>query len=344
MSKFGGGGNICTICDKTAYPAETISFDKKPYHVECFRCDECHKKMEGAGKAAQFEDTLYCHLCFKKNGFAQKQKKVVWTKKESTGTESAGSSKFGGGGTSCTACGKTVYAAETLSFDKKPYHSECFKCSSCDKKMTPSGAASFEGQNFCTKCFKDGGYSNKQAKTASGGSAATTNAMASKFGGGGTPCTACAKTVYAAETLSFDKKPYHSECFKCSTCGKKMTPSGAASFEGEIHCTKCFKAGGYTQKQAATARAHVAVTSTPNAMASKFGGGGTKCTTCGKTVYAAETLSFEKQPYHSDCFKCTNCDKKMTPSGAEGKNKDGFVTVYCKKCWGELGLNRATVS
>jgi len=299
--------------------------------------------MEGAGKAAQFEDILYCTHCFEKKGFAQKQKKVVWTKKENTGG-SAIASKFGGGGTKCTICDKTVYTAETVSFDKKAYHSDCFACKTCGKKITPSNAASFEGVIHCSKCFKDGGYSNKQAKASSSGSSgSSSNALASKFGGGGTKCTVCAKTVYAAETVSFDKKPYHSECFKCNTCDKKMTPSGAASFEGTIHCTKCFKEGGYTQKQASTARKTGGGGAT-NAMASKFGGGGTKCIVCEKTVYAAETVSFEKQAYHAECFKCKHCDKKITPSGAEGKKgEDGFVTTYCKKCWGELGLNRAKV-
>jgi cysteine/glycine-rich protein len=220
------------------------------------------------------------------------------------------------------------------------YHAECFTCGECSKKMTASDAAAYEDKVFCRKCFKDGGYSQKQAKSGGNVSAPTTNAMASKFGGGGNKCKLCEKTVYPAETVSFEKVAYHAECFKCSSCARKMSPSGAATFEDELFCTKCFKDGGYSRKQASTHHAPTGVTS--NAMASKFGGGGTKCITCDKTVYAAETLSFEKQAYHADCFKCLHCDKKMTPSTAEGqKQEDGSVKVYCKKCWGELGLNRA---
>lgn len=259
-SKFGGGGTKCKICDKTSYPAETIVFEKISFHADCFKCTDCDKKLEGASKAAQYEEKVYCHQCFSKNGFAQKQRSVKWVKKEGTGS-SAGSSKFGGGGNPCEVCGKTVYPAETVSFEKKVYHMECFNCTVCSKQTNVSNANKFEDNIICNKCFKEGGYTRKQTA-------------------------------------------------KASTGKGSGTSSGAAS---------------------------------------KFGGGGTKCKVCAKTVYAAETVSFEKQAYHMECFKCQNCDKKLTPSGAEGQkftNDEGAndVNVYCKKCWGELGLNRAKVS
>jgi len=254
MSKFGGGGAKCTICDKTAYPAETIMFEKRPFHVDCFRCNTCNNKMEGPAKASQFDSKIYCKKCFASGGFAQKQRNVTWNKSEG-GASNAVASKFGGGGVKCTICEKTVYSAEQVSFEKKPYHAACFKCMKCDKKMAPSSAAAFEDEILCTKCFREGGYTAKQAKTT----------------------------------------------------GKSGGPS--------------------------------------NALASKFGGGGTKCTICEKTVYPAETVSYEKQAYHAACFKCLNCAKLLSVSAAEGrKMENGSVEVYCKKCWGELGLNRAKVS
>jgi len=98
-----------------------------------------------------------------------------------------------------------VYAAETVSYEKKPYHAECFKCSNCVKKISPSGAAMFEEKLFCSKCFADGGYRQKQVATASKTPAAVGSSAPSKFGGGGNKCVKCDKTVYAAETVSFEK-------------------------------------------------------------------------------------------------------------------------------------------
>jgi len=267
----------------------------------------------------------------------------VWTKKESSGTSSAVASKFGGGGNPCTVCAKTVYTAETVSFEKKIYHPDCFKCSACTKVLKAADAAQFVEDDkisvFCRKCFKEGGYSGKQAAQKGKGTKAT-SAIASKFGGGGTPCAICTKSVYPAEALPFEKKIYHSECFKCSTCDKKMTSSQGNVFDEKLLCTKCFGDGGYRQKQTKT---HVKKESGSSASGkfSKFGGGGTKCVRCVKTVYSAELVSFEKNAFHGECFTCLHCDKKMSPSGAEGKNKpDGTVDVYCKKCWGEQGMNR----
>lgn len=343
MSKFGGGGTKCAICDKTSYPAESISYEKVIYHANCFRCSKCDVKLQNTSKANKYEETLYCHSCFAAGGFAQKQRNVKWTKSSDTG--SAVASKFGGGGNKCTVCEKTVYMAEQVSFEKKPYHADCFKCTieGCNKKCTPSSAASYEGNIICTKCFTEKGYNQKQAKQGKSGGGAT-NALASKFGGGGTKCTVCDKTVYQAEQVSFEKKIYHSACMLCTVdgCGKKLSPSNSNLFEDKLICNQCFGAGGYRQKQAKTASTG---SKTSNALASKFGGGGAKCVICTKTVYPAETVSYEKKIFHSDCFKCKNCSKKLNTSGAEGqKQDDGSVDVYCKKCWGELGLNRAKVN
>jgi len=300
--------------------------------------------MEGASKAEKFEDTIYCKPCFTKGGFAQKQKNVKWVKKDNTNT--AYSTKFGGGGNPCTVCTKTVYPAETVSYEKEIYHSGCFSCMDCQKELKTSGAAKFENKLLCTKCFGEGGYRAKQAKiTAPSGNTGNT-AYSSKFGGGGNPCTVCTKTVYSAETVSFEKQVYHSGCFKCTDCEKQMNTSQAAKYDEKLLCTKCFGEGGYRAKQA---KVKASTTGTSSAAANgrfaKFGGGGVKCVRCVKTVYPAEQLSYEKNVFHSGCFTCLNCSKIMSPSGAEGKKlPDGGVDVYCKKCWMDLGLNRAKLN
>jgi len=252
---------------------------------------------------------------------------------------------LGGGGTPCKICDKTVYPAETVQFEKTIYHADCFKCTDCSKKITPAGAAQFDDKVYCHMCFKKNNFSQKQTKqTWVAKEAPAGEVKKSRFGGGGNPCKICTKTVYPAETVLFEKMVFHQDCFKCSLCETKITVSNANQFEGAVICKKCFKSNGYTQKQVKTAAGTGTGTSSSSGKMSKFGGGGNPCKVCAKTVYSAETVSFEKQVYHADCFKCQNCSKKLTPSGAEGKKQDdGDVDVYCKKCWGELGLNRADV-
>lgn len=315
------------------YPAETVSFEKKPYHVECFRCANCDKKTDAA-HAAQFEDKIYDKQCFANLGFAQKQRQVKWEKKE--GTETTSSVKVGGGGTLCVVCQKTVYPAETVLFEKRPFHQECFKCSSCEAICNTSGAGLFEEKLYCKKCFEREGFAQKQRQVKWEKKEGDVSAAPSKFGGGGNPCTACGKTVYPAETVSYEKKIFHQDCLSCSECGKKCTPSGCAMFENKIYCSLCFERGGYREKQL-KAGVNKAGGATVDPRFAKFGGGGNKCRTCGETVYPAETINYEKNTYHQKCFACLHCKKELDASGAEHDGPD----VYCKKCFHELGLNRA---
>jgi cysteine/glycine-rich protein len=353
MSALGGGGNPCTKCNETVFAGETIMFEKKPYHVNCFSCSVCLKKQNPGGMTQFVEDdviTLYCTHCFQKEGLAQKQRNVKWVKKETKANPLA--SKFGGGGTKCFVCDKTVYPAEQVSLSKKPFHAGCIRCqhvkdpatgATCDKKFTPSGGYLYEDKLVCSQCFKDGNYAQQQ-RNVKWTKKEGTSSGSSKFGGGGDKCEICEKTVYSAEALSFEKKKYHAACFTCSACSKKMTPAVAAQFqeEGEekaqLFCTKCFKEGGYTQKQAKQSKAGGGGTS--NALASKFGGGGEKCKRCDKTVYPAETVAWEKQKFHQQCFKCDDCGKKLTTSSAEYTSALPDA-IHCKQCFVQKGLNRA---
>jgi cysteine/glycine-rich protein len=239
-SRFGGGGAKCVVCDKTAYTAEQISYDKKIFHHQCFKCTKCEKKISGAANAKMYEDNLFCDKCFKQEGYAQKQRNVTWTKKE--GSSSAISSKFGGGGTSCTVCNKTVYQAEMVSFEKRPYHAACFMCNHCDKKVQPANAALHEDKVYCRKCFVAEGYNRAQVHTEKKTNA-TYDSRFAKFGGGGNKCKKCEKTVYPAETVSFEKNLFHPQCFTCDKCEKKLNPSSAEWHKENqsIHCKSCFQ-------------------------------------------------------------------------------------------------------
>jgi len=343
MAALGGGGSPCAVCEKTVYPAETIQFEKLPYHAECLRCTTCDKKLENASKCSKFEDSIYCKPCFAKGGFAQKQRNVKWTKKEGT-SENATASKFGGGGFKCTSCNKTSYPAETIQFDKKPYHSGCFRCSTCSKQLTAATGSAYDDAIYCKMCFAKGGFAAKQREVKwTKKEPVEGEPTASKFGGGGTKCHVCAKTVYAAETLSYDKKPYHPACFKCHDCDAKLSSAAAAggAYEGNAICKKCWKDNNYTAKQREVTHTVKSGSTATDSRFAKFGGGGQKCYQCQKTVFPAEAIAYEKHQYHADCFKCKNCGAKQSVGKAQHKNTGDDVDVYCGKCWTELGLGRA---
>lgn len=51
----------CAICDKTAYPLESISAVDKVYHKACFKCDVC-KKTLNISTYCGYEGKIYCQL------------------------------------------------------------------------------------------------------------------------------------------------------------------------------------------------------------------------------------------------------------------------------------------
>jgi len=355
--KFGGGGSKCTSCGKTSYTAETIHFEKHPYHRKCFKCLECKKKIENTSKAhydPADKSIIYCGACYNRKGLATKQTKVKWEKK--IGSSQGGSGKWGGGGVACTICSKTVFMGEQISFDKKPYHAKCFKCRQCHKKLAAGKAKSFEEETYkelnglyCEKCWATLQLASKQAKVSQKWkhSSGTSGGSASKFGGGGQKCAHCNKTVYPAEGIKLNEKHYHKKgCIVCSDCGKTFPGIQATFFDGAMKCPVCWKSGEYSRKQTKTTTTQPK-SGQPRKVDKRFkalGGGGNKCVNCFKTVYPAETVCFEKHFFHTNCFVCKNCSGKLTPGSAQyKKHESGDIDVYCVKCFKELGLNRAQV-
>jgi len=246
FASFGGGGVACSICTKTAYPAETQYFEQKPYHRDCFRCSTCKKELDPPS-ANIFDNKLYCKMCFAKGGFARKQAEVKWTEGDKKTPANSLAAKFGGGGNPCTVCGKTVFAGETVQFEQKVYHPKCFLCSECKIEVPMSDANQFENNIFCKQCWKKGKYAEKQLKSPSNamGSGekpkAPYNPRFAALGGGGSKCHICGLTVYPAETVQYEQRPYHAKCFKCSHCNKEILMISQAEHKGDkVYCNKCF--------------------------------------------------------------------------------------------------------
>jgi hypothetical protein len=263
---------------------------------------------------------------------------VKWTPKTTSATSAKTAARFGGGGTMCTVCGKTAYAGETVQFETKPYHGGCFKCNDCTKDLKPAETATFESKLYCTRCFEKNNFHRRQAEVKWTPKAGSTTTSSARFGGGGTPCTACNLTVYSSEAVSYDMKVYHVKCLACTECKKECKQSEVAKYEEKLYCQRCFEKNGLHLKQAQVKFQPKAASSAPRFTG--LGGGGTKCCVCSKTVYPAETVQYEGKPYHAKCFNCSRCSKELTASGAE--HNEG--SVYCKKCFMELGLHMARLT
>jgi len=55
----------CTVCDKTVYDQERQSYDNKHWHVACFKCLSCKRRID-VKSVAMIKGDLYCKPCFLK--------------------------------------------------------------------------------------------------------------------------------------------------------------------------------------------------------------------------------------------------------------------------------------
>ncbi|EOD18037.1 hypothetical protein EMIHUDRAFT_57343, partial [Emiliania huxleyi CCMP1516] len=127
------------------------------------------------------------------------------------------------------------------------------------------------------------------------------------YGGGGEKCALCAKTVYVAERAVAQDKIFHVACFRCKECNVKLTLSSwcmdpCGGLWCKPHFMQALKTSGGT------------LTIMRSSSFGRFGGGGEKCTRCNKTVYAAERVSAKDQVFHNTCFRCIECNIKLSPS------------------------------
>jgi len=63
MAKRFGGAPKCVSCQKSAYPEESVTYDKQVFHNACFRCLSCRSSVS-IRNVAMIKGDLYCKNCF----------------------------------------------------------------------------------------------------------------------------------------------------------------------------------------------------------------------------------------------------------------------------------------
>ncbi|XP_030823314.1 four and a half LIM domains protein 1 isoform X1 [Camarhynchus parvulus] len=115
-------------------------------------------------------------------------------------------------------------------------------------------------------------------------------------------CKGCFKAIIAGDqNVEYKKMVWHKDCFTCSQC-KQVIGSGSFFPKGDdFYCVSC-----HEHKFAKT------------------------CAKC-KNPITSGGLTYQEQPWHSECFICSNCKKQLG-----GKR---FTAVedqfYCVECYKE---------
>lgn len=176
------GAPLCPRCNDRVYFNEERRALGKAYHVKCFNCAKCKKKLDSTMMAAH-EDEIYCRHCHKKEfgpkgyGFAAGAAGLAAEFKSTTPAASSDDKPSMAPGSStapstaataaaapkikidhndpnsCPRCGKKVYFAEEIKAVGKKFHRLCFKCGNCNKMLEPGRCSTNENDLYCNSCY-----------------------------------------------------------------------------------------------------------------------------------------------------------------------------------------------
>jgi len=231
----------CTVCKKSAYANESMSYDKKIFHTTCFKCLECRGTLQ-ISNVAMFSGAVYCKNCFVKL-FKLRGRYSVFThdKDDVVEVEVEGDDP---------RAGLPAVSEEDLLSDKK---------SPTPITVPTSPTASSASSTYTPKSTTTEPYTPKSTLTepstpkdpkaplsptetpkseAKAVSPASTATKSTTFFG--PRCKKCEKSAYPEESTKYDGVLYHTACFKCLQCKSSLTVRNVAQFQGDIYCKNCF--------------------------------------------------------------------------------------------------------
>ena len=203
------GAIPCGICKKSLGKEYVNIAEDRKYHIECFLCSICNKKLAG-GMFFEVDGKLYCEDDYYPR-FAP----------------------------TCTRCDKLI-KDEYVDIDGLNYHSTCFKCVDCQTPFKGKIFAvlfnlenclglqyyKYNGVPYCTECYKK--RASTCAKCDKEILGKIYSAMNKTFHLECFACSLCNKAFDEGNYIPFNDQGYHSECYKakftmfCFICTKEI--------------------------------------------------------------------------------------------------------------------------
>ncbi|CAH8617379.1 unnamed protein product [Heterobilharzia americana] len=237
----------------------------------------------------------------------------------------------------CATCDYLIFSEEYTRAMDQEHHTGHFACRSCDASLTGQRYILRDDEPHCLGC-----YEAKFANT----------------------CEQCKEKIGCdSKDLSFKERHWHEKCFKCSSCATSLADRPFATKEEQLYCSDCyderfaarcdgcqgvFKAGMRKYeyrgqqwheecflcvecKQPIGAKSFIPrenqVVCVP-CYEAKYAQRCTKCT----EVIRRGGVTYKGNPWHKECFTCTNCTKQL--AGLKFTSKD--EQPYCADCYGDL--------
>ncbi|CAF4072656.1 unnamed protein product, partial [Rotaria sp. Silwood2] len=297
---------ICYVCREPILSQESIIFDEKNYHKNCFYCAQCHKSLIDEKDLRKHNLKACCIQCYNEQ-FAPRCEQcfeVISTGKSTVyngkkyhpdcfrcnqcnkvimnSEFSINNSKFyclecynEHFLPKCLQCFKPILNGKLISYNDKTYHQDCFRCEHCNKIIIDMEFSTQNSKRYCIQCYNE--Y------------------FAPK-------CAQCFKSISVGKSIIYNEKTYHSDCFRCGQCNKVITDSKFHIENSNPCCTKCYN--DYFAPH---------------------------CEQCFKSISIGRSIIFDKKTYHPDCFRCNQCDKIIIDSKFQVENSK----PCCIQCYNE---------
>ncbi|MES1919607.1 Zinc-binding domain present in Lin-11, Isl-1, Mec-3, partial [Bonamia ostreae] len=310
----------CQLCEKLCYPAEKITHNGTPYHKNCLRCIYCGKKKAPADVSPIGETTFVCD---------QHKHKVLKSKKSK----------------SKVSVQKPAEKKEQHSKNDNETEKETKSRLSRNPKMGVDQKEKTTESSGLTK-IEEGVEWRAEGRKQVYNYPEDVKGPKKRID---PRCHKCGKTVYPAEKFTYEMIPYHRNCVRCLECKIKLTPSNATPFGDEdFLCNNHFQKvigkinlRSRSRAPAANETNKTFKTTEDLSKGIKWSRSGKKqaykyledlkekpnprCNFCGKTTYPAETVTYNSIPYHTACFRCLRCGKKLIGGDANPFGEENYL-------------------
>jgi hypothetical protein len=210
----------------------------------------------------------------------------------------------------CFNCNNSLTGSRYILKEENPYCIKCYEdqfahqCEECKNKIgTDSKDLSYKEKHWHEKCFfcnvcklplvdKPFGSKNDQLYCGE----CYNQAFASR-------CDKCAQIFKPGmKKMEYKGQQFHENCFLCFTCNQAIGNKSFIPKENKIYCVPCYE--------------------------NNFA---TKCTKCAKVI-SQGGVTYKNQPFHRECFNCTNCQQSL--AGQRFTSREDHP--YCSECFGKL--------
>ncbi|XP_040206060.1 four and a half LIM domains protein 5 isoform X1 [Rana temporaria] len=216
----------------------------------------------------------------------------------------------------CQSCKESLYGKKYTVKDDNPYCIKCFEnlfaniCEGCKKPIEcDSKDLTYKDSHWhevCFKCAKCTCSLVEKPFAAKDELLLCIDCYSNEYS---SKCFNCKASIMpGSRKMDYKGCSWHETCFVCESCQQPLGSKPFIPKQSSLYCVQCFE----------------------NQFASH-------CTFCKKAIITSG-ISFQDQPWHSECFLCTNCKKKLVGQEFTANDED----PYCLDCFGNLYAKKCT--